>query len=207
MPCHHVAALKLKEEEVGSIQNVVEALKGLNGKIDGVIKVLPGLNQSLERGRGSQLGLDIVMSSIDVLAVYGPHPEHAKVKAVLKPKLAGMIVVDFNDDAPVPEHLAGFAHVILLSVKDDATDEQVDTMIAGLKALPDNIESCHSVFCGRNITPGEKAAGFNFGLVVVLDSAESLPIYAKHEYHVKVATTLIKPILNPGGLLALDYPL
>ena len=92
-------------------------------------------------------------------------------------------------------------HIVLFKIKPDATDEQVDAMIAGLRALKIKIDGVVELTCGRNYSP--RSAGHDVGLCVTFNDQAGLDHYAPHPEHVAVKTNLIAPIST--GSTAVDY--
>eukprot|EP00019_Armaparvus_languidus_P002026 CAMPEP_0168597014 /NCGR_PEP_ID=MMETSP0420-20121227/10364_1 /TAXON_ID=498008 /ORGANISM="Pessonella sp." /LENGTH=96 /DNA_ID=CAMNT_0008633689 /DNA_START=18 /DNA_END=308 /DNA_ORIENTATION=+ len=92
-----------------------------------------------------------------------------------------------------------FHHIVLLSFKEDTTDEQKKTFFSTLDALKD-VPNVISVKHGKNVT--DRAKGFEYGLVVVLKDRQAELDYQKHDLHIKVLDAL-KPIKK--DVLAMDF--
>lgn len=74
-------------------------------------------------------------------------------------------------------------------------------MAEGLHGLKNHVPGVVWITAGRNFT--DRGKGFNFGLVVRLESKAALEGYRAHPEHVRVVDELIKPIIDE--LLAVDY--
>ena len=76
-------------------------------------------------------------------------------------------------------------HVVLITLKDGVTDEQVDAAIEGLRELPALIPEIRSYEVGRDL--GLSEANADLGLVGSFDSVEDYQTYLSHPAHVAVA--------------------
>ncbi|HEU5151327.1 MAG TPA: Dabb family protein [Iamia sp.] len=83
-------------------------------------------------------------------------------------------------------------HIVLITASDDATDEQVDAMVAGLRALPGRIEEIRSYEVGRDLGLAEGNA--TVAIQATFASPEDLEAYVVHPAHQEVLTGLIRPI-------------
>lgn len=88
-------------------------------------------------------------------------------------------------------------HIVLFSLVDfespEAKATQIATMKRELEALPELIPALRSltVFLNEN-----SAEAFDFGLEAIVDSLETLPEYADHPEHIRVAREHIKPYIK-----------
>ena len=93
----HLVLFKLKPEATEEQkQAALEALKGLNGAVPGIVDLTVGINFS-DRGQGFEIGLFVRFTDRAALEAYGPHPAHqAVVRDFINPIKADVIVMDFQ---------------------------------------------------------------------------------------------------------------
>lgn len=88
-------------------------------------------------------------------------------------------------------------HIVLFSLVDFDTSEakqaQLSIIKQELEALPSLIPALHSLEVALNENPAES---YDFALTAVVDSLETLPDYANHPEHIRVAQTVIKPYVR-----------
>ena len=96
-------------------------------------------------------------------------------------------------------------HCVLGCFADDATDEQKAAMMEGLRGLPAKIPQIHSLLVGMDL--GMVKGNHDWALNVEFASKEDYEVYAGHEAHVEVISTLIKPILKAGTRTAVQFAL
>ncbi len=75
-------------------KRVVEAIRGLQGQIPGLVETVVGMNLS-PRGQGYELGGVMKFANKAALESYGAHPAHQKLLSWLMP-LIEPIEVDFE---------------------------------------------------------------------------------------------------------------
>ncbi len=85
-------------------------------------------------------------------------------------------------------------HIVLFSLKPEATREQVDAMLAGLRALPEQIDTIVEASCGRNFS--ERSRGHQVGLRVQFHDRAGLEVYVPHPAHQACVEEFIKPIMD-----------
>jgi hypothetical protein len=79
-----------------TIDNCFKALKGMVGKIPGLLSVESGPYESDEGlNEGFTHGFVMKFDSSKSRDDYLPHPEHERVKAIVVPNLSHVIVFDF----------------------------------------------------------------------------------------------------------------
>jgi hypothetical protein len=83
-------------------------------------------------------------------------------------------------------------HIVLITAADDATDEQVEAVVAGLRGLPDQIEEIRGYEVGRDLGLAEGNA--TVAIVATFASPDDLQAYVVHPAHQQVVTELIRPI-------------
>ena len=103
---------------------------------------------------------------------------------------------------------SGVEHIVLLKVKDDATDDQTRAMIDGVNALI-GIDGVISVSIGKIFVDGDwmadRTRGHNYALRVRLEDREALRRYQDDEGHQKLLKGTIAPILAELPPTAVDF--
>lgn len=92
-------------------------------------------------------------------------------------------------------------HLVLLKLKDGTPDEAVSAIVAGLRALPAEIETIRELSCGLNFS--ERGQGFQVGLRVLFADRAGLEFYGPHPAHQGVVAKLIRPYLD--DIVASDF--
>ena len=100
--------------------------------------------------------------------------------------------------------MAGLRHVVTLTFRDDTTAEQVDEIVAALRALPDAIPELRSYVVGPDV--GRSEGNASLAIVADFDSWAGYEAYRDHPDHVAVATELIIPILAGRGAVQHEVP-
>jgi hypothetical protein len=85
-------------------------------------------------------------------------------------------------------------HIAMFEFTDDVTDEDVRAIDAGLGRLPDAIEEIRNYSFGIDLGLGD--GNFDYAVVGEFDSVEDFRTYLAHPEHVRVSSTLIKPVLK-----------
>ena len=93
----HIVLFKWKEDaSATAIAKAIEALKGLKGKVPGIVELSCGENFS-DRARGFHHGLVVRFKTRDELAAYMPHPTHqVVVQNLIKPIVQDILSVDYE---------------------------------------------------------------------------------------------------------------
>ena len=103
---------------------------------------------------------------------------------------------------------SGVEHIVLLKVKDDATDDQTRAMIDGVNALI-CIEGVVSVSIGKVFVEkdwmADRTRGHNYALRVRLENREALRRYQDDEGHQRLLRETIAPILAELPPTAVDF--
>jgi hypothetical protein len=86
--------------------------------------------------------------------------------------------------------VAVLTHIVLITA--DATDEQVEAMVAGLRGLPPQIEEIRSYEVGRDLGLAEGNA--TVAIQATFASPDDLQAYVVHPAHQQVVTELIRPV-------------
>lgn len=102
----------------------------------------------------------------------------------------------------------GVDHIVLLKLRSDVTDDQIQALHDGVASLA-QIDGVDSVTVGRMFVEdwmqdrrGDQ--GINYGIRVRLASKESLKEYQSHPDHVRVIRENIAPLLH-APVLAYDW--
>jgi len=82
-------------------------------------------------------------------------------------------------------------HVVLVTLRDGATDAEVDAVLAGFAALPTAIAGIRSYDVGRDA--GLSPNPFGIVLVATFDDAEAFAAYRAHPVHVAFRRDLLEP--------------
>lgn len=91
-------------------------------------------------------------------------------------------------------------HLVLFTVRDDASPENVEDLLASLRALKDSISSTVDLSAGENFS--ERAGGYTHGLFARFEDRDGLQEYMKHPDHLAVVEKL--GALTTGRIV-LDY--
>jgi hypothetical protein len=83
-------------------------------------------------------------------------------------------------------------HIVLITAADDATDEQVEAMVVGLRGLPAQIDAIATYSVGRDL--GLADGNATVAIQATFASPDDLQTYVDHPAHQKVITELIRPI-------------
>lgn len=94
-------------------------------------------------------------------------------------------------------------HIVLLKLKEGITEDKTKAMMKGLNELKKVISGMVEVSGGYNNSPEGKSAGFNFGFIVKFKDNESRDGYVPHPEHIKLAQTLVRPIVD--DVIVVDY--
>lgn len=93
-------------------------------------------------------------------------------------------------------------HIVLIEIAPDATAEQVDALVEGLRSLPAQIPEIGTYQVARDaaVTPGNH----QIGILATFASAEDLRTYAAHPAHVRVVEELLAPISPERARIQMD---
>ncbi len=89
-------------------------------------------------------------------------------------------------------------HMVWIRFKPGVTAQRQQHHLDGLRALEGKVPGIRKIAVGANIT--DRAMGYTHGLLVSLDDAAALKVYADHPEHLKVA----QPLREDADLLAMD---
>jgi len=93
-------------------------------------------------------------------------------------------------------------HVVLFSFKDDASAEQVQSIVDGFRALPAAIPGIVAYEWGTNVSPEGLNDGFTHCFTLTFASAEDRDTYLGHPEHQRFVGTLGACLARS---LVLDY--
>lgn len=92
----HIVLFKLKPETTTAEKEaLLEALRGLEGKIQGIVSLSAG-ESFTDRHKGYTIGLVVRFTDREALERYGPHPEHVPVKELAGRLSEDVIAVDYE---------------------------------------------------------------------------------------------------------------
>jgi len=93
----HIVLFRWTEEASReAIDDAMAELRGLRGKIAGIVDLSCGVNFS-DRAKGYTHGLVVRFTDRAALEAYGPHPEHQRVvQNLIKPIAADILAVDYE---------------------------------------------------------------------------------------------------------------
>jgi len=94
-------------------------------------------------------------------------------------------------------------HIVLLKLKEGVGEDKAKALIAGLNELKKAIPGMLDVSGGYNNSPEGKSSGFNYGFIVKFKDSASRDGYVPHLEHVKLAQTLVRPIVD--DVIVFDY--
>ncbi len=86
----------------------------------------------------------------------------------------------------------GVRHVVVVTLKDDATDEQKKAAVDGLMTLEGLVPGMRSYSAGLDLGI---ASTHDMAIVADFDDAASLEAYLAHETHRSVGGTVLAPIM------------
>jgi Stress responsive A/B Barrel Domain len=95
----HVVLVRFKPE--ADVSKIFAALQNLKGKMDGIISISAGMNNSPEGlHRGNTHGFTVDFKDAKARDAYLPHPEHQKVGAMIvgaaEGGIEGVTVLDWD---------------------------------------------------------------------------------------------------------------
>src|SRR5438876_493881 len=92
-------------------------------------------------------------------------------------------------------------HVVLFKTTGEATEEQRARMVAGLRALKEQISGILDLSVGSNFS--ERSQGFDIGLVVRFQDRAALEVYLPHPAHRACVAEYVTPIKE--DVIVVDY--
>lgn len=91
-------------------------------------------------------------------------------------------------------------HVVLFTVRDDISREDVQDLVSSLAALKGSVPGVVDLSVGRNFS--ERSGGYTHGLYVRLRTHDDLQEYMKHPEHLAVVEKLEE---RTTGRIVVDY--
>ncbi len=89
--------------------------------------------------------------------------------------------------------MSGLRHVVTLTFRDDTTDEQLDTIVRGLRALPDAIAEIDEYVVG--VDAGLAEGNATLAIVADFSSQAAYEVYRDHPAHQAVIHDHILPVI------------
>ena len=83
-------------------------------------------------------------------------------------------------------------HIVLLEKKDDATEDQTQAALSGIKSLKEKISGVLEVKIGDNFTD---RAPYTHGAIITMQDRETLAGYGHHPVHQEVLQ-LLEPVAS-----------
>ena len=93
-------------------------------------------------------------------------------------------------------------HIVLLRLKPDASQQQVQTMGAKLREMADRVPGVVEVVAGRNVSTEGRHQGYDYVLLVRLKDQAARDAYLENEFHRKVAAEYVLPVID--GIIVAD---
>ena len=94
-------------------------------------------------------------------------------------------------------------HLVLFKVRENAAPEESEEMLRRLRQLETEVPGILYLSCGVNFS--ERSQGYTHGLVVRFPDRDALQAYQVHPLHQAAVSEAVRPVVEPGGILALDY--
>lgn len=116
--------------------------------------------------------------------------------------LATALRVPGNAAAAQQAANAPLRHVVLFKFKADATEKQIQEIVAGFEALPKKIDGITNFEWGTDNSPEGLADGFTHCFVVSFKDAAARDAYLPHQAH-KDFVAILRPRLDK--VLVVDY--
>jgi hypothetical protein len=97
-------------------------------------------------------------------------------------------------------------HVVLLKIRSEVPQKQIDSIFAALAGLKSKIPGLLSFSGGPYSSPEGLHKGFTHGFVMTFTDAKARDIYLPHPDH-EVVKAMVLPVLQGGldGVVAFDY--
>ena len=94
-------------------------------------------------------------------------------------------------------------HIVLLKLKSDATEQQVQTLTDALLKMAADIPGIEKISAGMNNSPEGKSQGYDYGFIVSFINQEARDAYLPHPTHRQAAGEYLRPIVD--DVLVFDY--
>ena len=94
-------------------------------------------------------------------------------------------------------------HIVLLKLKSDVTEVQLEILSNALLGMADEIPGIDSITAGTNNSPEGKSQGYAYGFIVRFADEAARDAYLPHPFHRQVAGEHIRPLVE--DVLVFDY--
>ncbi len=95
---------------------------------------------------------------------------------------------------PSPKVTCVLHHIVVIRLKEGTSEEQAETVLAALAALPAAVPQIRSFTCGRNLGLTPNAADLAFH--ATFDNADDFAAYRAHPAHVAFGTEVLRPVME-----------
>ena len=183
------------------VQSVVDAFRALPAKIDSIVDLQSGVNNSPE-GKDDGFTHCFLLTFDDEAgrAAYIPHPAHSGEFAdILRPHMDKVFVIDYWG-TPATALEKELKHAVFFKFKEDAAAEEVKRVEEAFAALPSKIDSIKQFEWGINNSPEKNDHGFTHCFMVTFDSEEGREAYLPHPEHLAFVE-ILKPVLDKVRVL------
>ncbi|KAG0598600.1 hypothetical protein M758_12G086700 [Ceratodon purpureus] len=209
----HVVLLQMEEDLTDEQEkDMLDHLYSLQYHYRGILAV--SLGRVVERmPEGVTHAFFQRFPSFEALEQYMNHPARLKVAdEFISPYCKGRIVADF--EAEVEDDLEplfrrgdkfqqGIEHVVLIKVREGASQAGTEGMMEAFNALPQQIDPSVIVQLTAGVNLSDRSKGYTHGVLVRVPSEEALDTFSKHPAYVSVFTEKVLPI--SAGLLSADF--
>ncbi len=193
----HAVFFKFKDSSTEEdVKQVVHAFRALPAKIDTIVNLQWGTNNSPE-GLNDEFTHCFLLTFKDEAgrAVYLPHAEHTAFGDVLRPHMDKVFVVDYWGTPPKDALEKELKHAVFLKFKDDAPAEGVKAVEEAFAALPSKIDTIKAFEWGTNNSPEQHNDGFTHCFMVTFNSEDGRAAYLPHPEHTAFVEVL-KPVME-----------
>ena len=87
-------------------------------------------------------------------------------------------------------------HIVLLKLKADTTEQQIQTLADALLKMAEKIPGIEEISMGINNSPGGKNHDFTYGFIVHFRDEAARGGYLPHPVHRQVAGEYLRPIVD-----------
>ena len=99
-------------------------------------------------------------------------------------------------------------HCAFFRFRSDATEREIEELLAGFVALKDEIDGMVDVVVGPNVSTEGLSQGFDHGIVMDFTDASAVDAYLAHSAHLALAEKVVPRLENGrGGALPFDFKL
>lgn len=96
-------------------------------------------------------------------------------------------------------------HIIMLKIKDDATDEQIEAAFQGMKAIKEDQTQIRAFSIGKAQNKSSRKPRYNVAMVMDFDNFDDLDRYNKSQAHDNAVQKYLVPIVE--HITGVDYDL